>query len=88
MKEHIAERVREVGAYIATYHSTIRQTAVVFKCCKSTVHKDCIDRLPRLNPLLAGKVRRIFDYNKRVRTIRGGESTRKKYLEIRTTSLN
>lgn len=88
MKDYIAERAREIGNYILEQRTTIRQTAVVFGYSKSTVHVDCRDRLPKINPVLAEKVKEVLNYNKSVRTIRGGEATRKKYLELRTTLNN
>ena len=45
----------------------------------SSFHKDMIERLPQLNPLLAEQVRRVLEQNKAERHIRGGEATRKKY---------
>ena len=47
---------------------------------KSTVHKDCTDRLKQLNPGLASEVRQVLDVNKQERHIRGGLATREKYL--------
>ena len=47
---------------------------------KSTVHKDCTDRLSQLNPGLACEVRQVLDVNKQERHIRGGLATREKYL--------
>jgi putative DeoR family transcriptional regulator (stage III sporulation protein D) len=88
MKDYIAERAKEIGNYILEQRTTIRQTAVVFGYSKSTIHTDCRDRLPKINPLLAEKVREVLDYNKSARAIRGGEATRKKYLELRTTLNN
>ena len=51
-----------------------------FGISKSTVHKDCTDRLSQLNPGLACEVRQVLDVNKQERHIRGGLATREKYL--------
>jgi len=88
MKDYIAERAKEIGNYILEQRTTIRQTATIFGYSKSTIHKDCKDRLPKINPVLAEKVKEVLNYNKSVRAIRGGEATRKKYLELRTTLNN
>jgi len=48
---------------------------------KSTVHKDLTERLPRINAQMASDVKHVLDYNKSERHIRGGEATRKKFLE-------
>ena len=47
---------------------------------RSTVHKDCSDRLTEINPGLAAQVRHVLDINKAERHIRGGLATREKYL--------
>ena len=45
----------------------------------TTTHKDVSERLARVNPSLAGKVREVLDKNKSERHIRGGMATREKY---------
>ena len=45
----------------------------------TTVHKDVTERLAKLDPSMAGQVKRILDENKAERHIRGGEATRMKY---------
>lgn len=51
-----------------------------FGISKSTVHKDCVERLKVINPALAIEVRKVLDVNKQERHIRGGIATREKYL--------
>ena len=60
--------------------ATVRQAAKKFGISKSTVHKDCSDRLAEINPGLAAEVRQVLDKNKSERHIRGGLATREKYL--------
>jgi putative DeoR family transcriptional regulator (stage III sporulation protein D) len=48
---------------------------------KSTIHKDLNDRLFHLNKELHRQVGEILQYHINIRHIRGGESTRKKYLK-------
>ncbi|AFS77291.1 stage III sporulation protein D [Gottschalkia acidurici 9a] len=79
MKEYIEERALEIAKYIIKKKSTVRQTATIFGVSKSTVHKDVTERLPKINPLLAGKVKWVLDMNKAERHIRGGEATKLKY---------
>jgi putative DeoR family transcriptional regulator (stage III sporulation protein D) len=81
VKDHIWKRVLEVSRYIARTKSTVRDTARVFGVSKSTVHKDVTERLPKVNKELAAKVKRVLDQNKSERHLRGGEATRRKYLE-------
>ena len=80
MKEYIEERAIEIASYIIEKNTTVRQTARQFGVSKSTVHKDCTDRLVQVNPSLASQVRKILDVNKQERHIRGGLATREKYL--------
>lgn len=80
LKSYIEERVLESADYIIKNNATIRQCAKQFGISKSTVHKDCTDRLKQLNPGLASEVRQVLDVNKQERHIRGGLATREKYL--------
>lgn len=80
MKDYIEERAVEIANYIIEHNATVRQTAKQFGISKSTVHKDCSERLAEINPGLAAEVRQILDVNKAERHIRGGLATREKYL--------
>jgi len=79
MKDYIEERALEIAKYIVKEGATVRQAAKVFGVSKSTVHKDVTERLPRINPLIAGLVRNILETNKAERHIRGGKATKLKY---------
>lgn len=79
MKEYIAERAVEIANYIIGHNATVRQAAKKFGISKSTVHKDCVDRLISISPVLASQVRVVLDINKSERHIRGGLATREKY---------
>ena len=80
MKDYIEERAVEIAYYIIEHKATVRQTAKGFGVSKSTIHKDCTDRLEQINPTLAQSVRKVLDVNKQERHIRGGLATREKYL--------
>lgn len=80
MKKYIEERAVEVASYIIDKNATVRQAAKQFGISKSTVHKDCSDRLLQINPSLAADVRKVLDVNKAERHIRGGLATKEKYL--------
>ena len=56
MKDYIEERAVEIANYIIDTKATVRQEAKKFGISKSTVHKDCTDRLKQLNPGLASEV--------------------------------
>jgi len=82
MQEYIQRRVLEICAYILKTGETVRKTAIYFNISKSTVHKDMTERLPSLNKELALEVKKVLDFNKSVRHLRGGEATKRKYKEL------
>ncbi len=61
---------------------TLREIAKVFKVSKSTVHKDLKDRLKKIDDELYVKIQKILKYHIDIRHIKGGESTKKKYLKM------
>ena len=77
----INERVKEEANYILKTGYTIREIAKIFNVSKSTVHKDLNERLYRIDFNKYKKVKEILDYHTNIRHIRGGESTRKKYMK-------
>lgn len=80
MKDYIEERAVAVAEFIIENQTTVRQAAKKFGISKSTVHKDCTDRLGQINPALAKEVRSVLEINKQERHIRGGMATKEKYL--------
>ena len=87
MKDYIEERVLEVAAYVLETGSTVRNAASHFKISKSTIHKDLVERLSEINPILAEDVKHVLDNNKAERHIRGGLATRKKYLDYKNKDI-
>ena len=72
-----------IEQYIVESGATVRQTAKKFGVSKSTVHKDVTERLGKINPFLAARIRVVLDVNKAERHIRGGMATKEKYLHER-----
>lgn len=85
MRDYIEERAVEIANYIIENKATVRQAAKKFGISKSTVHKDCAQRISNINPALAADVRKVLDLNKAERHIRGGMATREKYLHLDTS---
>lgn len=83
MKSYIEERAMEIAKYIIENNTTVRQAAKHFGISKSTVHKDCTERLIQVSPSLAAEVRKVLDINKSERHIRGGMATKEKYAHQR-----
>ncbi len=81
MRDHIKTRAMDIAAYILSTGATVRRCAQRFGVSKTTVHKDMRERLPLISPALAGAVARVLLFNKADRHIRGGDATRRKYLE-------
>lgn len=59
--------------------STIRKVANQSGFCKSTVHRDLTTILPKIDSVLAEKVREIIAVNVDERAHRGGAVTKAKY---------
>ena len=79
----IEERAMELAHYIIDSKDTVRGAAKKFGVSKSTVHKDVTERLVKINPFLAARIRVVLDVNKAERHIRGGMATKEKYLHER-----
>lgn len=79
----IEERAINLAQYIIDSKDTVRGAAKKFGISKSTVHKDVSERLKKINPNLAKKVRIILDENKAERHIRGGMATKMKYRHLK-----
>lgn len=91
MYDYIKERTIKIGHHCIETNDTVRDIAKEFGISKSTVHKDLTERLPEINPDLANQVKKILEYHKAIRHIRGGEATKIKYKhkpKIRNISLN
>ncbi len=74
------ERVLKEASYMVETKQTVREVAKRFCVSKSTVHKDLRERLQSLDYDLYLQVDEILNYHAEVRHLRGGESTKKKYL--------
>jgi putative DeoR family transcriptional regulator (stage III sporulation protein D) len=83
MKDYIKERAIMVGSCLIETKNTIRKIAEEVGVSKSTIHKDLVDRLPKINPELANKAKSILDYHMSIRHLRGGEATRIKFLKLK-----
>lgn len=81
MNKKIINRVLSEANYMIENKSTVRQIAEVYNVSKSTVHKDLQERLKEINGNLHKLVNIIFKEHIEVRHIRGGESTKAKYLQ-------
>lgn len=82
MENVIIKRVVSEAEYMIETGKTLREIAKVFGVSKSTVHKDLKDRLKSIDDDLYFEVQKILKYHTDIRHIKGGESTKKKYLNL------
>ncbi|MGM9881304.1 MAG: sporulation transcriptional regulator SpoIIID [Bacilli bacterium] len=81
MNRNIYNRVLLEAKYIIDNNKTIRGTSNVFGVSKSTVHKDIGERLLGIDKNMYKKVSSILKYNADIKHIRGGEATKRKFLD-------
>lgn len=81
MNKRIVARVLEEGKYILDNDKTVREMAGIFGISKSTIHKDLRERLFLIDKDMYSKVSNVLQYHMDIRHIRGGESTKRKFLE-------
>ena len=75
------ERCEAFAEYVIETGATVRQNASYFGISKSTVHKDLSVKLKYINRTKYSLVKDILELNKSERHIRGGEATKRKYLD-------
>lgn len=81
MWDYIEERVVKCAEYIVATGCTVRACSAYFSISKSTVHKDVAERLRYIDAELYERVRKVLNINLSERHIRGGNATRKKYIQ-------
>ena len=81
MNKKMISRVIDEGKYILDTGKTVREMAKIFGISKSTIHKDLRERLLEVDKKMYDEVSNVLQYHMDVRHIRGGESTRRKFLE-------
>ena len=77
---NIKERILKEAEHIINTQETIRETAEKFKVSKSTIHKDLQERLLKINTDFHTKINEIFSKHNELKHLKGGQSTKEKYL--------
>ncbi len=80
MQNIIKARVINEANYIITTSKTIREISKYFNVSKSTVHDDLSNRLKNIDLKLYFKVYKILNYHACIKHLRGGISTKLKYI--------
>lgn len=81
MRKEISERVLSAAHLLIAENSTIRDIAKKMGFSKSTIHIDLSIRLKEINNELYQKIKKIFMINQNEKHLRGGLSTKLKYLK-------
>ena len=77
---NINQRVIEIANLMLDGNRTVREVAKLIGYSKSTVHNDLTTRLKEIDYQLYMDVKKLLEYNKKIRHIRGGQATKLKYL--------
>lgn len=80
MQKNIINRIILESEYMIKTKKTIREIAKVFNVSKSTVHKDLSYRILEIDDNLYKQTKLIIEQHINTRHIKGGESTRQKFL--------
>lgn len=83
--EEMEKRILEIAQFVIDTKCTVRQAAKEFGISKSAAHKDLTERLETQSTSLAKKVKKILEYNKESRHIRGGLATKIKFQKLRNS---
>lgn len=81
MSQDIKKRVINEANYIISTKKTIRQISKYFNISKSTVHNDLSKKLKKIDNNLYIKVSKILNYHSLIKHLRGGASTKLKYIK-------
>lgn len=83
MNLKVERRVLKEADYLLKTGKTIREVAKDFHISKSTIHKDLHERLISVNIKKYEEIQKIMNEHIKIRHIKGGEATRKKYLKLK-----
>lgn len=81
MNNRIYNRVIDEAKYIIINDKTVRDASLVFGVSKSAVHNDMRYRLSLIDKNLYEKVSSIMEFHADIKHIKGGESTKRKFLK-------
>lgn len=79
MEERTKERTINEAKYIIETKDTLRNTALKFNVCKTTVYMDLTTRLPKIDESLYKGVNKVFKLHNLDKHLKGGEATKLKY---------
>ena len=77
---YIQARTLQCANYMLQNNSTVRKTAQKYNLAKSTLHSDIHKYLPYIDADIYKRVCKLLEINYKEKHIRGGQSTKQKYL--------
>ena len=83
VRDDVRLRVLRAAEHILETGATVRACAAKFGVSKTTIHKDMRRRLPELDADMGAQVDKILRKNLQERHLRGGDATRRKFLQLR-----
>lgn len=85
MNEAIRRRVLYQAKVMLDNQLTVREVAKIIGLSKSTIHKDLTEKLKLIDENLFDEITDLLEYNKNIRHIRGGQKTKEKYENLKST---
>lgn len=76
-------RCEKIAKYMLDKKCAVRQAAKHFGICKTLIHNEITFKLIDTNIDLYYEIRELMNENWEIKHIRGGDSTRKKYEELK-----
>ncbi len=74
-------RVIKMANLMLEKRRTVREVAKIIGYSKSTVHYDLTTKLKYIDYKLYIEVKKLLEYNKKIRHLRGGQATKLKYQQ-------
>ena len=87
MNEAIRRRVLYQAKIMLDNKLTVREVAKIIGLSKSTIHKDLTEKLKSIDEYLYDEITNLLEYNKNIRHIRGGQKTKEKYENLKSSHL-
>ena len=83
MNEAKRSRVIHQARVMLEDRHTVREVAKIIGLSKSTIHKDLTEDLKIIDENLFEEISSLFEYNKNIRHIRGGQKTKEKFENMK-----
>ena len=87
MHSDVNDRCIKMAQYVVDTGATVRQAAGYASVSKSLAHRELTGRLKYLDEKLFLQVRKLLEYHKVVRHLRGGEATKRKFAAEKRTKV-